>query len=621
MPKGVLSGLIWGGVISLLILVVVSLVSPKRGNLDTQTDQVDSEPPITLGETQSDPVAENQEAEPASAENTTTTEENTQAEIVSSDTPEEVSEPETPAVEEETRAEPSPEPEAEAPVVVAETPAPAPLTTPEEANSTTLPTPEAETPPETNTAPAPTTPAEPEDPPSPDDAAAVTEAEEDTAENDTTPTRRFPGMPVPASERPSLAEAVAENSPSEQEQAPETPRETTETTPDNTEVDAEIPAPTPEPETPTIVEAETPEVTPEPEVIAEPEPPEVVVELEPETTPSPAPKPEPEPEEIAPPAEPAEVATETDVTPEDPVTETPERIVAEAPEVVTEMPSGVGQTSTVPSVGFSNLTPPPGVRVNQLPSIGASVDAPEEDAAEENGSVEEIDPATLPALERYAVAFENENAKPLFSVILIDLEENEGGLDVSTLKDFPFPVTFAIPANRADAFEKAQSYRDAGFEVAMIASGIPQSAGPADIETAFSIYNRTIPEAVAVLDDQTASFRGNRQQFAQVTEILSETGQGLLTFDRGLNAAQQLSARTGIPVATVFQDIDSDGQNEGTLRRTLDRAAFKAAHEGHVILLGRTRQETVSTLFSWALEGRAEGVALAPISATIRALQ
>jgi polysaccharide deacetylase 2 family uncharacterized protein YibQ len=53
------------------------------------------------------------------------------------------------------------------------------------------------------------------------------------------------------------------------------------------------------------------------------------------------------------------------------------------------------------------------------------------------------------------------------------------------------------------------------------------------------------------------------------------------------------------------------------IRRYLDRAAFKAAQEGRVVVVGRTRPETVAALLEWTVEGRAATVALAPLTAAL----
>ena len=91
-------------------------------------------------------------------------------------------------------------------------------------------------------------------------------------------------------------------------------------------------------------------------------------------------------------------------------------------------------------------------------------------------------------------------------------------------------------------------------------------------------------------------------------------------FPKGLDTASKLIAREGVPTATIFRDFDSDGQTATVIRRFLDQGAFKASRlEGGVIMLGRLRAETVSALLIWGLQDRVSQVALAPVSAVLKA--
>jgi polysaccharide deacetylase 2 family uncharacterized protein YibQ len=55
------------------------------------------------------------------------------------------------------------------------------------------------------------------------------------------------------------------------------------------------------------------------------------------------------------------------------------------------------------------------------------------------------------------------------------------------------------------------------------------------------------------------------------------------------------------------------------MRRFLDQAAFRAAQDGSVVMLGRVRPDTISALLLWGLQDRAERVMLAPLSAVLKA--
>jgi polysaccharide deacetylase 2 family uncharacterized protein YibQ len=181
----------------------------------------------------------------------------------------------------------------------------------------------------------------------------------------------------------------------------------------------------------------------------------------------------------------------------------------------------------------------------------------------------------------------------------------------------PFPVTFVIDPASANAAAAAQIYRAAGQEVVMLASGIPAGASAADLEQTFQALATTLPEAVAVLDLPTGGFQDDRPLATLVVPVLKDQGRGLLTYDRGLNAADQVARRDGVRAATIFRMLDAEGEDTPLIRRYLDRAAFKAAQEGRVVVLGQTRDETVAAILEWTVEGRASSVALAPLTAVL----
>lgn len=89
---------------------------------------------------------------------------------------------------------------------------------------------------------------------------------------------------------------------------------------------------------------------------------------------------------------------------------------------------------------------------------------------------------------------------------------------------------------------------------------------------------------------------------------------------KGLNTAQKLALREGVPTGLIFRDFDSAGQKPEVIRRFLDQAASRAGQYGEVIMLGRVRSETILALVLWSLQDRTEQVELAPISAVLLAL-
>lgn len=284
--------------------------------------------------------------------------------------------------------------------------------------------------------------------------------------------------------------------------------------------------------------------------------------------------------EAAPPPEPALIAPAPEPTPEP------------APSTLTADP---GLTESAP-----------GVTVGRLPAIGnapAPADAPAEPAAD------------LPPILRYAAPFENPAGKPLFALILID--DGSATLDRAQLAALPFPVTFVVDPLAANAAGAAATYRAAGQEVAMLATGIPAGATAADLEQSFQALAAALPEAVALIDLAQGGFQDDRTLAAQVVPIVQAQGRGLLTYDRGLNAADQVARREDVPAAVIFRQLDAQGEAGPVLRRYLDRAAFKAAQEGRVAVIGTARPETIAAILEWTVEGRAASVALAPATAVM----
>ncbi len=323
-------------------------------------------------------------------------------------------------------------------------------------------------------------------------------------------------------------------------------------------------------------------------------------------TPRPAPQPAPAPK-AAP--TPSVVPAPDALLPQPKAPEPPqeEQPAAEAP--APEAPKGAGAPGAlrVPVPGGQISLPK--VRTGRLPSIGGETQVPDEE------EVAASDDADTGALTRNATRFEPEAGKPLFSVILVDTGADS--VDRDALTSFAFPVTFAVPASRPDATQAAQAYRDAGFEVVVLVDGLPSGAKPQDMEVTLNTYLDAMPETVAIMDVERGGFQTNRALLRQMASILQESGHGLITYDRGLNAAEQIARTANIPNTAIFRTLDSKNETASTIGRYLDRAAFKAAQDGQVVMLGHTSAETVAALFTWALEGRGADMNLAPISAIL----
>lgn len=376
----------------------------------------------------------------------------------------------------------------------------------------------------------------------------------------------------------------------------------------------EAPQGEPAPEAPQAEAASEPAVMPEAEAVAEL--PLADAGAEPEAAPDAAATseqvvPEAEPEAALPEAEVA-TAPEAEVPDEAPAAEAlvlPETAPVPESEPVGEALAVAPSGSLAPSAGLGDKTVD-GVTTGRLPVI--SPEAPAEASSAETAVSSAAD---LPPIARYARSFANPEGKPLFAILLID----PGTPDVqrADLAALPFPVSFVLDPMAPGAAEAAAIYRAAGQEIVMLATGIPKGATAADLEQSFAGLEGALPEAVALIDTPEAIFQDDRGLSAEVVTHLAEQGRGLVTFDRGLNAADQVARREGLAAATIFRSLDDEGEDAPLIRRYLDRAAFKAAQEGAVVVIGTAREATVTAMMEWAVEGRSASVALAPITAVM----
>lgn len=292
--------------------------------------------------------------------------------------------------------------------------------------------------------------------------------------------------------------------------------------------------------------------------------------------------------------------------------------VQDAPEAAprAETDPGAAPAPTAPRIA---ALPQAGTQPDQArPRIGTPArplterDEQPEAAAETGTADDEAAPA-LPPLQAFAMPFDNPDNKPLMSIVLIDDAESIGA---EALADFPYPLTFAVDATLPDATERMARHRANGFEVVALVQLAPD-ARPTDAETALAAALAKLPQAVAILEDPDKSLQRDRAVSDQVSAIVRQTGHGLILQNNGLNTAQKLAARAGVPSAVVFRDFDGAGQTPTVMRRFLDQAAFRARRDGAVIMVGRVRPDTISALLLWGLQDRANRVALAPVSAVL----
>lgn len=299
--------------------------------------------------------------------------------------------------------------------------------------------------------------------------------------------------------------------------------------------------------------------------------------------------------------------------------QTMEEVGTGAPELPADMPADLPAdraatpSLVVPTPEDTDAAAPAFSQASGLPQVAIPSEPEAEVAAPEEA--DPVDPGDLPAIQAYAAPFDGTEERPLMAVVLID--DPDSRIELSTLTRFTFPVAFAIDPLHPEAATRATAYRDAGFEVVILGSMVADGATAMDTEVALMAAVAEVPEAVAVIDTPEGRIQGDRPVLDAMVGALADSGHGLVAFPRGLNAAEQSASRAGVPGATVFRFLDGENERATVITRFLSRAAFAAAQEGTVIVVGRTRPDTVTALFSWALGGRSEAVALAPLSATL----
>ncbi len=305
---------------------------------------------------------------------------------------------------------------------------------------------------------------------------------------------------------------------------------------------------------------------------------------------------------------PVEQETESQVVEVAPDESEPERMPVSEPVPDATAPQSDEQSAAVrigkPASDLKSLGND-GVRTGRLPAVRQE--------GETQGALagEAVDRSAMPPIKRFAVEVEGIENKPKMAIVLID--DGGGPVAMDMLSAFPYPLAFAVDTSREDATDKMAVYRAAGFEVlAMVA--LPEGAAPSDVEVAMPVLMARVPEAVAVMEAPEDGIQSDRQISDQVAQILADSGHGLLLYPKGLNTAQKLAAKNGVPSATIFRDFDSAGQKSRAIRRFLDNGALRAGSEGGVVMVGRMRPDTVSALLLWGLEDRADQIALVPVS-------
>ncbi|MBI1217617.1 MAG: hypothetical protein GC186_03625 [Rhodobacteraceae bacterium] len=329
--------------------------------------------------------------------------------------------------------------------------------------------------------------------------------------------------------------------------------------------------------------------------------------------------------EAAPPAlAPMPAAPQTGTTPDQPLPgpapeAAPETIVAALPPAPPLPEAAAAVPKTVELLDPSHpqiigLKPVPGVKVNRLPQVGGAAPAETLPGAVATPLTDNAAPVPQvdPPVRRYAVAAENPEAKPALAVILID--DGSASDDRRALASSVLPVSFAVDPTAQTAEDAARTYRDGGHEVLVLATAIPKLSTPSDLAQTFAAYFRTAPEAVGVIDLAGGGFQDNRMMAQRVVGILSDGGYGMVTYQRGLNAAAQLAGTNHVPATQVFATLEGTPE---AMTRALDRAAFDAAQQGGATVVATASADTLALLAEWLKGPRGGQVALVPVTAVM----
>lgn len=265
-----------------------------------------------------------------------------------------------------------------------------------------------------------------------------------------------------------------------------------------------------------------------------------------------------------------------------------------------------------------------------IPSL--ELDAPRSDSAKKATTIEQSDISDhKPSRDQTSIsgAFHNNNkrpidafsapkvsrdGKPLLAIVLIIDEKHQ--IDYQALKDIPFPLTIAVSSSSSNVEEMISYYRSKGFEVA-VQVDYTRLSSTADIETILTSSVTKLSETVAVMEGRPGSFQKTRAHSEKIAKILSESGHGLLIYEKGLNTLVQTANKLDVPVRTIYRNLNQLGGDPRKIRRFLDGAAFRARQSGEnsaVVVTANLHPETLGALLIWSMQDRSKSVALGPLS-------
>lgn len=255
--------------------------------------------------------------------------------------------------------------------------------------------------------------------------------------------------------------------------------------------------------------------------------------------------------------------------------------------------------------------PMPGLRVAGLPQIGTDEDIPAI-----TDDIPALDPVAASALVRNSLYQFDTAGRPRMALVLSD-----PGLPAAmrrALASIDIPLTIALNPLDSSAADGAEIYRAEGKEILILATSLPAGATASDLDVTFGEFFRALPQAVGVIDLPEEGFSRNSSMLSNILPLLAQDGHGLVTFAGGLAQAGRVAQAAGIAHAEVFRMLERGSESPFTIRRYLDRAMFHASQTGEVIVFGdASNNATMDALEMWLADGRAEQIAVVPVSAIL----
>lgn len=296
--------------------------------------------------------------------------------------------------------------------------------------------------------------------------------------------------------------------------------------------------------------------------------------------------------------------------------------------VIAESSGGAGLGGATDSAPVRSASLPQQVTLGETSAAAPSVNTestgtPEIGGAELDRVVTELPQATLvegTAIATHAAPFTGDLTQSLMSIILID--EGDAPDLRAGLITLTAPITFGVTAGIENATAVSGDYRQNGFEVvlALPSDGAYGLNGATEIDAVENLIANAvneIPVATAVIDPIGSPLPQNRRLTGAVLDALKVTGHGLLTYrGGGLNNVPLIADEVGVPSEIVFRVIDEE-PGSANIALSLERAVLDASRGGSVIVVGRLRGETVTTLVSWLLGSGAREVSIAPVSTVL----